>query len=81
MGDPFLIDGPAIVNFSGGRTLDAHRGELPADVHVVFATECFRAGVVLTTIQAWMGHKDVETTKRYLGRYREDAAEGEEAGE
>lgn len=45
MADPFLIDGPAVVNFSGGRTsgmmlrriLDVHNGELPADVHVVFA--------------------------------------------
>ena len=42
---PFLIDGPAGVSFSGGRTsalmlrmiLDAHGGKLPADVHVTFA--------------------------------------------
>jgi hypothetical protein len=42
--DPFRIDGPAILNISGGRTsalmlrriLDAHGGRLPADVHAVF---------------------------------------------
>ena len=45
MGDPYRIDGPALVSFSGGRTsgfmlrriLDAHMGRLPSDVHVVFA--------------------------------------------
>lgn len=43
--DPFRIEGPAVVNVSGGRTsalmlrriLDAHDGRLPADVHAVFA--------------------------------------------
>jgi 3'-phosphoadenosine 5'-phosphosulfate sulfotransferase (PAPS reductase)/FAD synthetase len=42
--DPFLIEGPAVISFSGGRTsgymlrriLDAHGGTLPPDVHVVF---------------------------------------------
>jgi 3'-phosphoadenosine 5'-phosphosulfate sulfotransferase (PAPS reductase)/FAD synthetase len=45
MRDPFFIDGPACINFSGGRSsalmlrrcLDAHGGFLPSDVHVVFA--------------------------------------------
>ena len=45
MRNPYRIDGPAMVAFSGGRTsgfllwhiLDAHGGKLPADVHVVFA--------------------------------------------
>lgn len=45
MTDPYLIPGPALVSFSGGRTsaymlrmiLDAYGGELPEDVHVVFA--------------------------------------------
>lgn len=43
--DPYLITGPALVSFSGGRTsgymlkmiLDAHGGTLPDDVHVTFA--------------------------------------------
>lgn len=42
--NPYRIDGPALVSFSGGRTsgymlrqiLDAHDGQLPADIHVVF---------------------------------------------
>lgn len=45
MGNPYLITGPALISFSGGRTsgymlkmiLDAHGGQLPDDVHVCFA--------------------------------------------
>lgn len=44
MADPFLITGPAVVSFSGGRTsgmllhriLEAHGGTLPKDVRVCF---------------------------------------------
>lgn len=45
MHDPYLIDGPALISFSGGRTsayllkhiLDANGGTLPADVVPCFA--------------------------------------------
>lgn len=43
--NPYLITGPALISFSGGRTsafmlkqiIDAHGGKLPDDVHVCFA--------------------------------------------
>lgn len=43
--NPYLIQGPALISFSGGRTsgymlkhiLDAYDGALPPDVHVAFA--------------------------------------------
>src|SRR6185369_3388958 len=43
--NPYLVAGPAVISFSGGRTsafmlheiLRAHGGQLPADVHVAFA--------------------------------------------
>ena len=45
MDNPHLIQGPALISFSGGRTsgymlkhiIDAHGGTLPDDVHVTFA--------------------------------------------
>lgn len=45
MSNPYFIEGPALISFSGGRTsgymlrqiLDAHGGKLPDDVHVCFA--------------------------------------------
>ena len=43
--NPYKIEGPALISFSGGRTsgfmlkqiIDAHDGVLPGDVHVTFA--------------------------------------------
>lgn len=45
MNNPYKIEGPALISFSGGRTsgfmlhnvIQAHKGKLPDDVHVVFA--------------------------------------------
>ncbi len=45
MSDPFRIEGPAVISFSGGRTsaymlrriLDAYKGGLPDNVHAAFA--------------------------------------------
>lgn len=45
MGNPYLIPSPSLISFSGGRTsgymlkkiIDAHNGELPDDMYVVFA--------------------------------------------
>lgn len=43
------------------------------DLRRTFATECVRAGIPITTVRDWLGHRDVQTTERYLGRYRSDA--------
>ncbi len=43
------------------------------DLRRAFATRCYRAGVPLTVLRTWMGHRDVATTERYLGGYRTDA--------
>jgi len=45
MKNPYKIEGPALISFSGGRTsgymlykiLEAYDGKLPNDIHVVFA--------------------------------------------
>lgn len=45
------------------------------DLRRTFATESVRAGVPITVVQGWLGHRDLQTTERYLGRYASDAAE------
>lgn len=58
--DPFLIEGPAVISFSGGRTsgymlwriLQAHGGTLPADVVVIFANTGKEMPETLDFVQA-----------------------------
>ena len=59
MTDPFLIEGPACISFSGGRTsgymlwriLQAHGGKLPDDVVVMFANTGKEMGETLDFVQ------------------------------
>lgn len=50
-------------------------GEPPRmhDARRTFATAHVRAGVGLDRVRQLLGHRDVQTTERYLGRYRTDA--------
>lgn len=52
-------------------------GEAPRmhDARRTYATEMVRRGVTLDRVRALLGHRDVQTTERYLGRYRSDATE------
>lgn len=43
------------------------------DLRRGFATECVRAGVPLSVVRDWLGHRLTATTERYVGRYRSDA--------
>lgn len=66
-----------------GREIDAAWrrtgivGEPPRmhDCRRTYATELMRHGVPLIRVRALLGHRDVQTTERYLGRYRSDEAE------
>ena len=57
------------------------RAELPGepprmhDCRRTYATATHRAGVPIDRVRALLGHRDVQTTERYLGTYRSDAAE------
>lgn len=59
MSNPYLIIGPALISFSGGRTsgymlkqvIGAHGGELPSDVNVVFANTGMEASETLDFVQ------------------------------
>jgi len=46
----------------------------PHDLRRTFATEAVRRGIPVTVVRGWLGHRDVSTTERYLGRYAEDAS-------
>src|SRR5437660_9292761 len=65
---------PTVVNHSTiyDENPDLHHGLLdPNDFwlhkfRATFATKHLQAGVDLRTVQLWLGHKDLESTMRYL---------------
>lgn len=44
------------------------------DLRRAFATEAVNHGVQLRVVSRWLGHKDLQTTERYIAEYRSDAA-------
>lgn len=74
MSDPFHIEGPAMISFSGGRTsgymlrriLDAHKDKLPDDVHVLFANTGKERIETLDFVQDCAAHWNVHV--RWLER-------------
>lgn len=44
------------------------------DLRRAFATEAVNHGVQLRVVSRWLGHKDMQTTERYIAEYRSDAA-------
>lgn len=70
MRDPFHIEGPAVISFSGGRTsgymlwriLQAHGGGLPDDVRVLFANTGKEMPETLDFVQECSDRWDVEIT-------------------
>lgn len=83
--NPYFIEGPALISFSGGRTsgfmlkqiLDAHGGKLPDDVHVCFANTGKEREETLRFVHDCATHWDVrvrwlEWRPPYRGIARED---------
>lgn len=68
MGDPFLIQGPAVISFSGGRTsammlrriIDAHAGCLPDQVKVAFCNTGKERAETLEFVRRCGAEWDVE---------------------
>lgn len=68
--DPFLIEGPAVISFSGGRSsaymlwriLQAHQWVLPDDVKVVFANTGKEMGETLDFVRDCSVHWNVPVT-------------------
>ena len=67
MPNPYLIEGPALISFSGGRTsaymlwhiLDAYNGKLPDDIHVCFANTGKEREETLRFVHECATHWDV----------------------
>ena len=78
--NPYKIEGPALISFSGGRTsgfmlwniLQAYNGKLPEDVHVVFANTGKEAPETLDFVneisQKWDIH--IHWLEHYFGDER-----------
>lgn len=82
--DPFRITGPAIISVSGGRSsgymlwriLQAHGGELPPDVHAVFANTGREMPATLDFVRDMQAHWGVPIT--WL-EYRREPQQGKRA--
>jgi 3'-phosphoadenosine 5'-phosphosulfate sulfotransferase (PAPS reductase)/FAD synthetase len=87
--DPFRIEGPACISFSGGRTsgymlwriLQAHGGKLPDDVVVVFANTGKEATETLDFVQTCSTRWGVPITWVEAGRGVVTHATASRAGE
>lgn len=83
MRDPFKIEGPAVISFSGGRTsgymlwriLQAHGGTLPDDVRVLFANTGKEMPETLDFVQECSARWNVPIT---WVEYRPKTAEGKQ---
>lgn len=60
----------ALDDTSAGRREDWFLHKFQA----TFGTTCLRNGIDLQTVQHWIGHKDLESTKRYLKPHRNEEA-------
>ena len=78
--NPYKIDGPALISFSGGRTsgfmlyniIQAHGGKLPDDIHVVFANTGKEAPETLDFVHEISQKWDIKIhwLEMYLGKER-----------
>lgn len=87
MSNPFMLDGPTLISFSGGRTsafmlrriLDAYDGALPPDTHVTFANTGKERPETLRFVHdcATQWHVSIrwlEYRRTYLPKYKSDVA-------
>ena len=78
--NPYKIEGPALISFSGGRTsaymlyqiLQAQGGELPKDYHVVFANTGKEMPQTLDFVRDCENHWGVEVTWLELSGIKKD---------
>ena len=89
--NPYRIEGPALISFSGGRTsgymlkqiVDAHGGRLPDDVHVCFANTGKEREETLRFVHDCATHWGVRVhwiERRWPGRTKDHSCHYEEVG-